>query len=61
MIQSILFAIIGIWLVWGAINVIVGVAQILFGLVCGILSVFLYTLAAIIETVGAIWSFLRRG
>lgn len=55
MIQAIILTLVGIWLIWGIINVVWGVAQILAGLLCGVAAVVLYTLGVTLELVGKIF------
>lgn len=49
MIQAIILTLIAIWLAYGLVNVIWGLAQILGGLACGVAAVGLYALAYALE------------
>jgi len=55
MIQAIVVALITIWLAWGIFNVVLGIAQILWGIACGIAAVVLYIAAAALELIFSIF------
>jgi hypothetical protein len=59
MIQSILAILVAIWLAYGLVNVTWGLAQILFGLACGVAAMGLYTLAYTLELVCKVIGKLR--
>ncbi len=55
MIQTIVIAVITIWLAWGLFNVLVGIAQILWGIACGVAAVVLYVVAGALELIFSIF------
>lgn len=55
MIQIIILAIVAVWLTWGMVNVVSGIAQIFLGLACGLAAFVLYMLAVALELIFSIF------
>ena len=52
---TILYIIIAAWLAKAGFEILVGILQILAGLVCGLLGLILFALASILETMNRLW------